>query len=137
METGHSASHATDLAPYEIGLAVVGQRVVLLFRREGRQRVVTLETSAPHAHAAAVEGVRRALAEPLRHPAPRVIYLRQKSVVVGQDFTPVEIAAVPGGARLVWSSAKSPDGEDALVAQAACLAMAPSDRSGRGPEAGR
>ena len=81
--------------------------------------------------------VRRALAEPLRHPAPRVIYLRQKSVVVGQDFTPIELAAVPGGARLVWSSAKSPDGEDALVAQAACLAMAPSDRSGRGPEAGR
>lgn len=126
----------SPLAPYEIGLAVVGQRVVLLFRREGRQRVVTLETSAPHAHAAAVEGVRRALSEPLRHPAPRVIYLRQKSVL-GAEFTPIELAAVPGGARLVWSSAKSPDGEDALVAQAACLAMAPSDRSGRGPGAGR
>ena len=109
---------------YEIGLAVVGSRVALVFRRGERVgRRVVFESGAPHAHAAAVEGVCRAASEPLARPLPRVVYLRQRSVIGTFDLDDA-LASVLFTARtsIVWSSAKAPDGEHGLVAEAAALA---------------
>ena len=109
---------------YEIGLAVVGSKVVLIFRRGARVgRRVVFDSGAPHAHAAAVEGVCRAASEPLAHPLPRVVYLRQRSVLGTFDADDA-LASVIFTSRtsIVWSSAKAPDGEHELVAEAAALA---------------
>lgn len=108
---------------YEIGLAVVGTRVALVFRRGRRQRVVTFDTDAPHAHAAAVAGIRRACSEPLAEALPRVIYLRQKSAI---GSCAGELVAAR--ASLVWSSPKAEGGEHLLVTQAAVIALSAASR---------
>ena len=72
---------------YEIGLAVVGSKVALVFRRGERVgRRVVLESGAPHAHAAAVEGLCWVATDPLAHPLPRVVYPRQRTVIGTVDI---------------------------------------------------
>lgn len=106
-------------ADYEIGVGVVGQRVALAMRREGRVRFIAWETAATHAHAAALEGVFRACSEPLAHNEARRVFLRQRSVVqaCGNDDG---IAAIlmESRATVEWSSVKAPNGEHEMVTMA-------------------
>ncbi|HEX4932380.1 MAG TPA: hypothetical protein VFV33_04320 [Gemmatimonadaceae bacterium] len=95
---------------YDIGIGVHvfgpvdGAVVALVVSRKGRDHLVRWKSSAAHAHAAALEGVARARALRLREDAPRVIRLRQRSVVdvIRED-------------DVVWSSARAPGGEHPTV----------------------
>lgn len=106
---------------YSIGLGVHvvdpidGATVVLVVERAGSRRVVRWQCSAPHSHAAALEGVARARELRLRTDAPRVIRLRQRSVVDALRSPDVE-----------WSSVRAPGGEHPTVTRACDLAQSPA-----------
>lgn len=98
------------MTPYNIGVGVHvfgpvdGSVVSLCVHRRGREHVIRWRTAAPHAHAAAMEGVARARALRFRADEPRVIRLRQRSVVEALREDDV-----------VWSSDRAPDGEHPTV----------------------
>ena len=89
---------------YRIGIAVCDDVVALCVVRNGLQHILRWRHGAAHAHEAALQAIERARALRVQHDEPRVIYLRQRSVV--------DMLRSPD---LVWSSARSPHGEHPTV----------------------
>jgi hypothetical protein len=89
---------------YTIGIAVCDDVVAICVERNGERRLLRWRHSSTHAHGAAMEAVRRARALRTAHDEPRVIHLRQRSVV--------DHLREPD---LVWSSARAPAGEHPAV----------------------
>lgn len=102
---------------YSIGIGVVltaeGSIVALCVERLGQRKLLRWSSTATTAHAAAVEGVERALALQTATEAPREILLRQQSVV-SQLRSPV----------VRWSSDRAPEGEHPVVTAACRYAQA-------------
>ena len=100
------------MTPYVIGVGVVltaeGAIVALCVERLGQRKLLRWASTPSTAHAAALEGVERALALQTATEAPREILLRQQSVV-SQLRSPA----------VRWSSERAPEGEHPVVT-AAC-----------------